>query len=83
MDPEDKELMRATLNLAKENNKMLKKLYSGYKWSQFFRIAYWVMIIGLALTGYYFAQPYLEKVHALYRQAEEKMQEASQTVKNL
>lgn len=83
MDPEDRELLRASLNLAKENNRMIKKLYTSYTWSQYLRIAYWVVVIGLAVTGYYFAQPYLEKLHALYRQAQQKIQETGQTVKNL
>ena len=82
MDPDDKELVRATLNLAKENNRMLKSLYSSYRWSRILRITYWVIVIGLALTGYYYAQPYLEKVRDIYHEIQQKVETTSNSVKS-
>lgn len=51
--------MEETFKLARENNKYLRKLYSSMKWARFFRVLYWVVIIGSMLGLYYFIQPYV------------------------
>ncbi len=51
-----------TLKISRENTEMLKKIDSRQKWSRNLTVFYWLVIIALALTGYYFAFPYLQTV---------------------
>lgn len=51
-----------TLKISRENSEMLKKIDGRQKWSRNFTVFYWVAIIALALTGYYFAFPYLQTI---------------------
>jgi Ni,Fe-hydrogenase I cytochrome b subunit len=51
-----------TLKISRENTEMLKKIDNRQKWSRNFTVFYWLVIIALALTGYYFAFPYLQTI---------------------
>jgi len=61
MDPESKQLLQNTFNLATENNKMLRKIRRSQKIASFMRIVYWIIIIGITAGAFYFFQPYLEQ----------------------
>jgi len=60
MDPEDKRIIRENLELAKENQEMLKKMRRGQFIRNIARIFYWVIIIGASFGAYYFIQPYID-----------------------
>jgi len=60
MDPEDKRIIRENLELAKENQEMLKKMRRGQFIGNIARIFYWVIIIGASFGAYYFIQPYID-----------------------
>lgn len=62
MSPEEKEL----LELARENNKMLKKIRRHMTMGTVFRFIYWAIIVGTAIGIFYFLQPYLEGVIKTY-----------------
>ena len=66
MDPELKNLLEENLKLSKENNELLVKVRRVQKWSQYSRIFYWVLILGMAYGAFYFIQPYLENLLNLY-----------------
>jgi len=66
MDPELKNLLEENLKLSKENNELLIKVRRVQKWSQYSRIFYWVLIIGITYGAFYFIQPYLENLLSLY-----------------
>jgi hypothetical protein len=70
MDPKEKATLEAVLKLSQENNDMLRKMHRSLWWSRAWRIGYWAVIILFALTGYYYAQPYLEKVKQIYDSVE-------------
>ena len=55
-----------TKKLIVENNEMLKKLVSFQKWSQIYRIAYWVIIVLSAAGAFYFIQPFLSGLAGVY-----------------
>ena len=54
--------------MVKENNQILHKLHRAQKRAIFFRVLYWIIMIALALGAYYYIQPYLNQVVALYDQ---------------
>jgi len=55
-------LQLETLKLAKENREYLKKIDKRLKWSRNWTVFYWVVIIGAAALGYYYAIPYFQQV---------------------
>lgn len=59
MNPEEKELLKKTLELTKENNQMLHSIKRQMLWGRIFRIVYWVVIIGAAIGIYYYVDPYI------------------------
>ncbi len=62
MDEGNHNILEETLELEKENNRLLKKIWQTQKWRSIFVIAKWVIIIALAGGAYYFIQPYVEIV---------------------
>ncbi len=67
MEFNDKDLLQKTYELAKENNKFLHEIRRSHHWSVFFRIFYWVLIIGFSIGAYYYFQPYLDTVLKAYK----------------
>lgn len=66
MDKDEKDLLEKTLEIEKENNHILKGLRNTNRWTTFFRIAYWVIIIGVAVGAFYFIQPYVNNIINTY-----------------
>ena len=57
-----KQLVDENIKLARENNKMLKKMRSSMRWASFFRLLYWIVIIGSAVGAYYYLQPFIDGI---------------------
>ncbi len=66
MEPEEKEMLKKTLELAQENNKMLRSIRRGMFWGKIMRVVYWVIIIGAAIGVYYYIEPYLNGAIGAY-----------------
>jgi len=66
MTPEEKDLLRKTLELTEENNRMLKSISSSMRLARIMSIVYWVFIIGSAVGAYYLIQPYIEAITGAY-----------------
>jgi len=66
MEPEEREMLKKTLELAQENNKMLHSIRRGMFWGRIIKIAYWVIIIGAAIGVYYYITPYLDSAISAY-----------------
>ncbi len=66
MQPEEKEMLKKTLELAQENNKMLHSIRRSMVWGRVMRIVYWVVIIGAAIGIYYYIEPYLDSAVNAY-----------------
>ena len=60
-DPEIKQLLQKTLELAEENNKMLRKVRGVQKRQTIWNIFKIIMIVGIAFGSFYFLEPYLNK----------------------
>ena len=53
------------LDLTRENNKILRSMHRRMLWSQLFTFIYWLIILGVVGSAYYFAQPYFQEyVHS-------------------
>jgi hypothetical protein len=66
MNPNEKELLEKTYELAKENNHILRGIRRSGRWSTAVRILYWIIIIGLSLGAYYYVQPYINPLLKSY-----------------
>ena len=66
MDAEDKKKLDRVLELAEENNKYIRQVRSSQKTSQMIKAIYWVVIIVVALGGFYYVQPYFKSLTSLY-----------------
>jgi hypothetical protein len=66
MQPEEKEMLKKTLELSQENNKMLHSIRRNMIIGRIVRIVYWVFIIGAAIGVYYYIQPYLDSAIGAY-----------------
>jgi hypothetical protein len=66
MSPEEREIIEETLEISKENNKMLRSIQRSARIGQAMRIIYWLVIIGASVGAYYFIQPYLEQMLSVY-----------------
>ena len=55
------------LELTRENNKILRSMHRRMLWSQVFTYFYWLVILGVAGSAYYFLQPYAEKYMHTYQ----------------
>ena len=69
MSPEEGEMLKRSVALAEENNKMLHSIKRSMRMSRIMSILYWVIIIGISLGAFYFAQPYIDQVMKLYGSA--------------
>ncbi len=68
MDSETRELLEETLELSKENNKILKKMRNASRWGTAFRVVYWTIILGSMVGAYYFFQPFIDSLVASYEE---------------
>lgn len=74
MNPEEKEIIKKTLELAQENNKMLHALRRSMFWGRIIRIIYWVIIIGAAIGVYYYITPYIDSAIGAYGNVKDDLQ---------
>lgn len=66
MTPEEKEMLKKTLELAQENNEMLHSMKRSLFWNRIIRILYWLIIIGAAVGVYYYIDPYINSAIDAY-----------------
>jgi hypothetical protein len=69
MTPEDRELLRHSIELGEENNAILRGIQRSMRISRAITIVYWLIIIGTSLGAYYFLQPYMEQIWGVYNGA--------------
>ncbi len=66
MDPEQQKAFQELLELTRENNKILTKMYRSMMWGRVVRVLYWILVIGIAIGSFYFIQPYMDQLKEVY-----------------
>jgi hypothetical protein len=66
MTPEEKQLLKETAELTKENNKILRVIRRNARIGTFFTIFYWLLILGSAFGFYYYSKPYVDAIAESY-----------------
>lgn len=74
MSPEERELLKKSVTLAEDNNKMLHDMRRSQHYASIMRGVYWVVIIGSAVAGYFLLQPYIDQVAKIYQGASAELQ---------
>lgn len=63
--------MQELLELTRENNKILRGMRRGARWSALFRTLWWMAILGAGGAAYYYyVAPYAEQAQQLYGSAQ-------------
>lgn len=68
--------LQELLELARENNEMLKGVHRRARWSMFFWILRWAIVVGILFGAYYYVEPYVDKAVETY-------QKTTNTIKDL
>ena len=71
MEEDERKALYRALSLAEENNAILRKMRGAQKNASMVRAIYWVVVIGLAIAGYYAVKPYLSTAESLYASAKQ------------
>ncbi len=66
MDPEEKELLEKSVEIAEENNEILRKMQRSMRWTRILYTVYWLFIIGSAIGALYLIQPYIQAISGAY-----------------
>jgi hypothetical protein len=83
MTPEDRQLLRETAELAKENNKILKGIRRSNRLALLWRIIYWSMIIGLAYGSFIYMEPYIKQLRVTWNSIQEDVGSLKNTASKL
>ena len=67
-DREIAKILRENNKLLRENHQMLKRLQRFQRWAIIRRFLYIALLVAIAVGGYYYVQPYLERVSETYNQ---------------
>jgi len=66
MSPEEKELLKRSVDLAEDNHNMLRSMRRSMHISSILTLIYWIVIIGSAIGAYYLIQPYVDQIVKTY-----------------
>jgi hypothetical protein len=66
MDPESKQLLQNTLELAEENNKLLHKIRGVQRRGAVWQVLKYLLILAIAFGSFYYVEPYLNKIMDMY-----------------
>jgi hypothetical protein len=83
MTPEERELLKETAELVKENHKILKSMRRSARFASFMRLVYWVIIIGSAFFTYYTIKPYIVPLVNSYNSLKENIESIKNTTSKL
>lgn len=83
MTPEEHELLRRSIALSEENNDILRGIQSSMRLARFMTFLYWLVLIGVSVGAYYFAQPYIEKAINVYKVAQVQLDSLNNTVNSV
>ena len=74
------QLMQENLELARENNKILKGMRRSQRFGLIFKVVFWLVILGApVLLYYYFFAPYIEQILGIYTE----IQGGAEAVQNI
>lgn len=76
VDTEDKKKLDQILQLTEENNKYVKKVRSSQRNASLFRLFYWLVLIGISVSTYYYVKPIVGETKSFFNHASESLRQA-------
>lgn len=76
-------LIKRVAELTEENNKMLHRMQRARRWSQFFTILRWLVVVALTLGAYYYIQPWLESWQQFYQERSAELDSLTETINSV
>jgi len=83
MNPEERQLLKETAELVRENHKILKSMRRSARFASFLRFIYWAVILGGVVASYYYIKPYIDPIINGYQSIQENIQTVKDTAGNL
>lgn len=72
-----RDLIKKTLALSEENNRILRGMRRAARWGRFLTVAWWIAVIAVSWAAYsYYLQPYIQKAEQIYNQIGQSGQQA-------
>ncbi len=71
MDPQEKMLLKRTLELSEENNKILRKMQRVARWTTLWGFVKVIILVGPLIVGFIYLQPFLEQARENYNSVKE------------
>ncbi len=68
------------LELTRDNNKILHGVRRTQRWSSFFTVVYWAIILGSIFGTYYYFQPTIKKYFGVFQDSVSVFQNLQKTV---
>lgn len=66
MDPDERKMLQEAVELSRENNKIVRKMWRLAQWGRAIKAVYWIILIGITIGAFYFLQPYVETLQGVY-----------------
>ena len=79
---ENQKLIRENLDIARQNQKKIKKIQSHIRRSMWSKIVYWVIIISVTVGALYYSKPYIKEAVGTYNGIKENLDNTSQIINN-
>jgi len=83
MNPNERDLLQKTHDLAEDNNRILRGIRRSNRWSTFFRAIYWIIIIGVSIGAFYYIQPYVDTLLKTYQSLQGSIQNIQTTTNKI
>ncbi len=65
-DQELRKMVEETMELSKDNNRILHSIQRRERMTQIMRVVYWLFVLGIAAGAYYYIQPYIDQLTRAY-----------------
>ncbi|MDB5204909.1 MAG: hypothetical protein JWP09_937 [Candidatus Taylorbacteria bacterium] len=65
-DNELRKMVEETMELSKDNNRILHSIQRRERMTQVFRVVYWLILLGAGAGLYYYIQPYIDELVKAY-----------------
>jgi len=76
MESFERDMLKRAVELSEKNNQILRSMQRSMRISKFFRLLYWLIVIGIAIVVYFYALPYVKQVFNSYGEASDTLSEA-------
>lgn len=61
MTPEEHRLLERVAECVEDNNVILRRMQRSARWGAFFRVIYWILILGASYSAYLYIKPYADQ----------------------